>query len=360
MEAGSIEMTRNVDLTELGWYGGDGDGDVYHGEKIYKDVNAETAADIAQAMGLDWLGVGRWSVGSLGGPRPKTWGEARTFMRSQSHPRFLFMWTDERPKAQEGHACFVGLNRPDEDPFAWGWAWKGGSQRLLRNFETLQMIRASGGATFANHPLRWWMKGASFNTNMYSSLPVDLCAAGLLDGVNINDKAAGIEPWAMLLDHGYRVAATAGADFCLDRPNGPPPGRHRMYCYCPDELRPDALAEAIRNGHTIVSTGPVLVADLDGQPPGTTVPTEQTHQIHAQAWARGDHSDAPLQRLELWAHGRVIETKRLDQGAQRAEATFDWTPEGEWDWIDGPEQRRNPSARNEPPGRKPTKQRSRC
>lgn len=104
IELGSLELTRDVDLPKLGWYGGDGDGDVYHGEAIYKDVNAETAADIAQAMGLDWVGVGRWAVGTLGRPNPATWGEAREFMRSQSHSRFLFMWTDERPKSQEGHA----------------------------------------------------------------------------------------------------------------------------------------------------------------------------------------------------------------------------------------------------------------
>jgi hypothetical protein len=329
----SLELTRIVDLPKQGWYGGDGDGDVYHGEMIYTDVNAETAADIAQAMGLDWVGVGRWSVGSVGGPSPKTWGEARAFMRSQSHSRFLFMWTDERPKSDEGHVCFVGLNRPDEDPFPWGWGWKGGAKRPLRNFEILQMIRASGGVTYANHPLRWWMKGIRFNTNMYSSLPFDLCAAGLLDGVNINDKPQGIELWSMLQDHGYRVAATAGADFCLDRPNGPPPGLHRMYCYCPDGLSPDSLAAAIRNGQTIVSTGPILMAELDGQPPGTSVSTNQTHRIHAQAWARGDHANAPLQRLELWAHGRVIESKKLDNGTQQAEATFEWTPEGEYDWV---------------------------
>lgn len=330
IELDALELTRNVDLSERGWYAGDGDGDVYHGEAIYQDVNAETAAEIAQAMGLDWVGVGRWSVGPLGGPSPKTWGEARAFMRSQSHPRFLFMWTDERPKSQEGHACFVGLKRPDEEPFGWGWT--GGSRRPLRNFELLQMIRASGGATFANHPLRWWMKGSRFNTNMYSSLPFDLCAAGLLDGVNINDKPEGIQLWSMLLDHGYRVAATAGADFCLDRPSGPPPGLHRMYCYCPDGLRPAALADAVRNEHTIVSTGPVLLADLDGQPPGTTVSADQPHRIRVQAWARGDQIKAPLQRLELWAHGRPIETKTLDD-AQQAETSFLWTPAGEWDWV---------------------------
>lgn len=331
MDLGSLELTRKADLPSLGWYAGDGDGDVYHGELIYNDVDAETAAHIGQAMGLDWMGVGRWGVSRWGGPNPKTWGDANAFMESLSGPRFLFMWTDEKPKTQEGHGCFVGLKRPDDELFNWGWS--GGAKRPLRNFETLQMIRASGGATFANHPLRWWMKGKRFNTNMYSSLPFDLCAAGLLDGVNINDKPEGIQLWSMLLDHGYRVAATAGADFCLDRPSGPPPGLHRMYCYCPEGMSSASIAEAVRKGNTIVSTGPVLVAALDGQPPGTTVTSGGSHQISVQAWARGDQKNAPLQRLELWAHGRPIASYEIKGDAEHAETTFEWTPEGEWDWA---------------------------
>lgn len=326
---GRMELRRRADLPRLSWYGGDADGDVYHGERVYTDVNAESAAHIGQAMGLDWLGVGSWSSGEFGGPRPRTWGEAREVMQEFSRPNFLFLWTDERPKGREGHACFVGLERPAGEPFGWGWT---GAKRPLRNFEMLQVIRGSGAATFANHPLRWWMNASRFNTNMYSSLPFDLCAAGLVDGVNINDKPNGIHLWSMLLDHGYRVAATAGADFCLDRPGGPPPGLHRMYCYCPEGVSSTALAEAVRRQHTVVSTGPVLVADVDGLPPGSTLAPGKRHRIRVQAWARGDQSD-PLKRLELWAHGKAIATKELSADAQAEETAFDWQPEGEWDWV---------------------------
>ena len=325
-----LDLTPIADLPRLGWYGGDADGDVYHGELIYTDVSAETAADVARAMGLDWVGVGRWGVSGHGTPNPRTWGEARALMGRLSGPDFLFLWTDERPKSREGHACFVGLDRPDGDPFAWGWT--GAAGRPLRNFESLGLIRASGGATFVNHPLRWWMNGDRFNTNMYSSLPFDLCAAARLDGLNINDRPGNLALWSMLLDHGYRVAATAGADFGLDRPGGPPPGTARMYCYCPDGLSADALAEAVRRQHTIVSTGPLLLAEVDGKPPGTTVSAGQPQRIRARAWARGDQPDA-LKRVELWAHGKVIATKAVESPAEAAEVVFDWTPAGERDWV---------------------------
>jgi hypothetical protein len=319
-----IELVRHVDPREVGWYGGDADGDVYHGERIYTDVSASTAAEIAQAMGLDWVGAGNW-----GSPKPKTWGEAREAMRELSRPNFLFLWTDEKPKGGKGHACFVGIERPDSDAFGWGWTR---AVRALENFETLKIIRDSGAATFANHPLRWWMNADKFRTNMYAALPFDLCACGLLDGYNVNERPQDLQVWSLLLDHGYRVAATAGADFGLDRPAGPVPGKTRMYCYCPDGLSNSSLADSIRRGNTVVSTGPVLMADINGKPPGSTLINGQMYEIRAKAWARADEPDA-LQRIELWAHGKTIAAKIFDEGSSKGEHTFSWEPRGDWDWI---------------------------
>ncbi|MGV3485610.1 MAG: CehA/McbA family metallohydrolase [Planctomycetaceae bacterium] len=317
-----LELRRRVDLRSNGWYGGDADGDVYHGERIYTDISAQTAADIAQAMGLDWVGVGSWGI------KPKDWAEARAHMRPLSGSQLLFMWTDERPKTRYGHACFLGLTGPDAERLGWAWT---GPNRTLENFEVLQAIRANGGATFVNHPLRWWMKGDRFNTNMYSSLAFDLCAAGALDGLNINDDPDALQLWSMLLDNGYRVAATAGADFGLDRPAGPVPGKARMYCFCPEGLSEQALAQAVRDGHTMVSTGPLLTANIQDAPPGSMVAANVKHKISVQTWARGDQTD-PLQRLELWAHGKVLEEYSLGD-TQSGTHEFQWQPSEESDWV---------------------------
>ena len=325
-----IELKPVADLPAEGWYGGDADGDVYHGELVYTDIDARTAADISRAMGLDWVGVGRWGVSGHGTPDPKTWNEARAVMRDLSGPDLLFLWTDEKPKSREGHACFVGLTRPDAEKF--GWRWTGTAGRPLRNFECLGVVRASGGATFANHPLRWWVSGTKFTTNMACSLPFDLCAAGRLDGVNVNDKPDNLRLWSMLLDHGYQVAATAGADFGLDRPGGPPPGLNRMYALCPDGLSGPALAEAVRRGNTVASTGPTLLADAAGLPPGSMLAAGKAHPIRVRAWARGDRPDE-LTRIELWSHGKPVAEKKIAPGTRATEAAFEWTPEGERDWV---------------------------
>jgi len=43
-----------------------------------------------------------------------------------------------------------------------------------------------------------------------------------------------LELWALLLNHGYRLAATASSDACFDRPGGGVPGSARTYTYLPN------------------------------------------------------------------------------------------------------------------------------
>jgi hypothetical protein len=320
-----VTLQRRVDLRRLGWYGGDPDGDVYHGQQIYTDVTAETAERVGRAVGLDWITPANW-----GEPDPKSWGDARAVMSRLSSPDLLFRFADEK-KWHIGHFCFVGLDRPDGEAFDDFWV----VLKRLNPSEGLQAVRTSGAATFANHPVRYWMSGANNNTfvtNMYVNMPFDVAAGGLLDGININEGGANaLKLWSLLLDHGYRVAATAGADFSLDHPDGWLPGLSRLYIHAPGGLNERAIVAAIREGRTIVSTGPMLVASVDDdKPPGSVVAARKPHRISARGWARSDRADR-LKRVELWAHDRVQQTREVDGTA--AEVSFDWTPTAEHDWV---------------------------
>jgi len=325
IDLGRMTLRRRVDLRRLAWYGGDPDGDVYHGQRIYTDVTAETAERVGRAVGLDWITPANW-----GEPDPETWGDARAVMTRLSSPDLLFRFADEK-KWHIGHFCFVGLDRPDDEGFDDFWD----ILKRLNPSEGLQAVRTSGAATFANHPVRYWFSGVdnkTFVTNMYVNMPFDVAAGGLLDGVNVNEGGENVlKLWSLLLDHGYRVAATAGADFSLDHPDAWLPGLSRLYIHAPGGLNERAIVAAIREGRTIVSTGPMLVAALDElQPPGAVVATGRPHRISARGWARSDRADR-LKRVELWAHDRVQQARDLDGTA--AEVSFDWAPSAEHDWV---------------------------
>lgn len=236
-----------------------------------------------------------------------------------------------REEVDHGHFCFVGLNRPGEESFEDFWK----RIRKIEPFEALISLRRAGAASFANHPVRYWISNGKFSTNMYSGLPFDLGVAGLLDGLNINEGGErALRLWSLMLDHGYRIAATGGADFALDHPRSWLPGLSRLYVRCPQGLTEGCISKAIQAGQTVVSTGPLLAPAIDQDlPPGSTVTSGRSHRIVARAWARNGQPDE-LERLELWAHGEVIETRGLN-GDSRAqtEASFNWTPKGDYDWV---------------------------
>jgi hypothetical protein len=93
----------------------------------------------------------------------------------------------------------------------------------------------------------------------------------------------------------------------------------------PDPKKESAKGNSAQRMHTIVSTGPILLADINGQPPGTTFETGQSYSIRVQAWARGDEPDH-LQRIELWSGGKAITTRTFDGNPQQIQETMAWQP----------------------------------
>jgi hypothetical protein len=118
-------------------------------------------------------------------------------------------------------------------------AWDYESQKpTYANFESHALIHQQGGAVFYTHPARWWTGAWGGQggyprqdrmrvSNMAVELPLDTILGPTFDGVDVitgpgeaeaNEKAFAL--WAMLLNHGYRLAATGSSDACFDRTGG--------------------------------------------------------------------------------------------------------------------------------------------
>jgi hypothetical protein len=200
------------------------------------------------------------------------------------------------------------------------------------NFESHHLIHAQGGAVFYTHPARWWMGpwGGEGGypavermrvSNLAVELPLDTLIGPTFDGLDVitsageiaaNQKAFAL--WALLLNHGYRLAATASSDACFDRPGGAVPGAARTYAWLGGRFSLPAVARAIAAGRTFVTTGPLLVATLDGRPPGAAFRADgRPRRLRLEAWAAG-HDPAGLSGIEVWRNGVVF--RRLPLEAQ--------------------------------------------
>jgi hypothetical protein len=327
----SFVLRRNVDLQRRGWYAGDSHVHMVHGERQVP-VSFDHVALSARAEDLRYLSLAQaWEIQS---PTPEALdGE----LRPRSTPETLLTWNLEAPKNYYkgdagrclGHCWNLGMRgrtaegadviRMLMDASAWDYE---SEKPTFANFESHRLIHAQGGAAFYTHPARFWTGSWGGQSgypkvdrmrvsNMAVELPLDTVLGPTFDGVDVitgpgefeaNEKA--FQLWAMLLNHGYRLAATGSSDACFDRPGGGVPGVPRTYTYVPHGFSLPKVTLATAAGHTFVTTGPLLLATIDGEPPGTAFRIGKKKRVlEIEAWKSGEESEG-IGRLEVLRNGK--------------------------------------------------------
>jgi len=330
-----FRLARIVDLRRLGWYAGDSHAHMLHGERTVP-VSFDDAALAAQAEGLQYLSLAQgWPLQE---PSPEKL-EAEFVPRSKTN--CVLTWNMEAPKNYYrgdagrclGHCWMLAVRgrTPDGQDVI----------RLLQqasahdyesdkpsfaNFESHQLIHAQGGAAFYTHPARWWMGAWGGQggypkqermriSNLAVELPLDTLLGPTFDGVDVitgareyGADAVAFELWCLLLNHGYRVAATASSDACFDRPGGATPGVARTYTFLDEPFSLAAVARATAKGRTVATTGPLLVVTLDNQPPGCAFAADgRPRRLALAAWAGGTDAKG-LTRVEVRRNGQPAHT----------------------------------------------------
>jgi len=333
-----VELERQVDLRRRGWFAGDSHVHMIHGEKTIP-VDFDQVALAARAEDLQYLSLGHaWQ---LDHPTPE---RLEAELSCRSTPDCTLTWNLESPKNYFkgdaarclGHCWTLGMRGRTPhgaDVIAMLLDASAGDYQSqepsLANFESHALIHAQGGSVFYTHPARWWTGAWGGQggypkqdkmrvSNMAVELPLDVLAGPTFDGLDIitgaHEFAAdqkSFEIWSLLLNHGYRVAATASSDACFDRPGGAVPGAARLYTFVEGGFSLAAVARATAQGRTFVTTGPLVLVSVDGKPPGTALPAgNHSHELRIEAWSSGA-GDGGLRRVEVLRNGQPVQ-KPLD------------------------------------------------
>lgn len=330
-----VRLERPVDLRRRGWYAGDSHAHMIHGEKTIP-VDFDYVALTARAEDLHYFSVAHaWAMDR---PTPEKLDAA---LLARSRPDCVLTWNLEAPKNYLrgdagkclGHGWTLGMRgrtASGADVIALLLAASAhdyeSEKPSFANFESHQLIHAQGGAAFYTHPARWWTGAWGGQggypkqeqmriSNMAVELPLDTILGPTFDGVDVMTGAGELQAnamafdlWCLLLNHGYRVAATASSDACFDRPGGAIPGSVRTYTFLEGEFSLSAVARATAQGRTFVTSGPLLLATVEGQPPGSAFRADgKTRTLRVEAWPSGVDPTG-LTRLEILRNGRPIQT----------------------------------------------------
>jgi hypothetical protein len=121
-------------------------------------------------------------------------------------------------------------------------------------------------------------------------------ALGVVDSIDLispYDDEGAVFLYHRLLSCGLRLAATAGTDTFLSFSHGPatasnPPGWGRVYARLGDQpLSVPAFQQAIRAGRTVVSNGPWLTLEVNGDGPGAVLDLATGDRLDIRARVQG-------------------------------------------------------------------------
>jgi hypothetical protein len=121
-------------------------------------------------------------------------------------------------------------------------------------------------------------------------------ALGVVDSIDLIspfDDEGAVFLYHRLLSCGLRLAATAGTDTFLSFSHGPgvasnPPGWGRVYANLGDRgLSVSAFKEAIRRGRTVVTNGPWLTFEVNGQGSGAVLDLAAGDRLDIRARVQG-------------------------------------------------------------------------
>lgn len=154
--------------------------------------------------------------------------------------------------------------------------------------------------------------------NPTAELAADI-VLGKIDGVELyprtgNDqfRSLGFLDWYRYLNCGYRVAAVGGTDKMLA---ATPVGASRTYAHIgAGDFTFETWAAAVRAGRTFMSTGPLLLLQVDGRVPGDEIVLGKeggTVQVKAETT-----SHVPFHRLEIVFNGRVVASRDASGGTR--------------------------------------------
>ena len=116
--------------------------------------------------------------------------------------------------------------------------------------------------------------------------------------------------WQML-ECGLRLPPTAGSGFgsCNS-----PLGYNRVYAYAPQPTLP-AWWQAVRDGQSFVTNGPLLRATVNGHVPGAVLAAEQGQTLQLDVALTLTVAD-PVEYLEVVFNGQALYRARLDEYAR--------------------------------------------
>jgi hypothetical protein len=298
VQTATLTLERLIDLPARGWYSGD-----THTHDLHQGFGLSHEAFFLQLLAED-LHVTHALIHMDGTRLMGRW----TDLTGEPHP--LSTATHVLQYGQEfrgglGHVGMIGT-REFILPFVAGQGSTAYGQPTLEHVY-LEGARTQGGLAGFMHP---YLQAPRQPADAASTLIALDVALGLGDFYDIaalySDELASAQFYYRLLNAGFRMPATGGTDNFSDVWRDPPPGSARTFAHIDGNLTVASWLDAVKRGRTFMSTGPLILLDVEGRQPGDEI-SDAPAELRVKAEAT---SIAPIDSLEIVVNGQVVHRVR--------------------------------------------------
>jgi hypothetical protein len=306
VERVTVTLQRLADRAAEGWWSGE-----MHVHRPIDEMQLlMSAEDLHVALAITW-----WNNRSLWAERPTP---ENPLMRFDGN-RFCHVLAGEDER-EGGALLYFHLPRP--------LAIAGSSREFPSPIEFVSEARRHPGAWIdVEKPFWWdvpvWLASGQVdsigiaNNHMCRSQMYETEAWGKPRDVDRLPPPLGNGFWTQeiyyhILNCGLRIPPSAGSASGV-LPN--PVGYNRVYAYLGDRFDYDAWWQAVRDGRTFVTNGPLLRVSASSQLPGHvfTAPAGTTHELNISLdLVSRDRID----RVEIIQDGQIVRTVRCDDWSQ--------------------------------------------
>lgn len=299
----TLTLERLIDLPARGWYSGDTHlHDLHQGfglshEAFFLQLVAEDVHVTNALIHMDGTRImGRWED-LTGQPHPL------------STPTHILQYAQEF-RGGLGHIGMIGI-REFILPFVGGQGGTAYGQPALDN-SYVERARAQGGLAGFMHP---YISPPDEPRAAASTLIAMDVALGLGDFYDIgalwSDELYSADFYYRILNAGFRMPATGGTDNFADVWRDPPAGSDRTWARIDGPLTVQSWLDAVKAGRTTMSTGPVLLFEVNGQEPGAEIALDAGASARLPVSAEAV-SIVPIDSLQIVVNGRVVHTAKVN------------------------------------------------
>jgi TolB protein len=231
-----------------------------------------------------------------------------------------------------GHVGVVGADAL-YNPWYYGPGYPVYDNLDLPNSVALQFARNHGGINSYVHPVSG--RDPFPQNGAPNGLPLELvpdAVSGDVDTLEVaclwSDELGTSEAWYRLLNLGIPVSPSAGSDTMHNFYRTMAIGSTRIFAKPKGAMNLPNYLEAVRNGRSFVTNGPMIKFEVNGTESGGTInaTSNQAVQWKLVAW-----SSVPVEKVEILVNGQIVWSgKALEQPGHKTFSGRINAPRGGW------------------------------